>query len=196
MWNHWAVGLNWAPCSEITEENQLQHLTLHMKYFLISRTPQSMKLSPCCLTNTMFFFSLVSGKVKECSQQMQQGCSQWVLLPVSYWGLPQPKCNTLHLTLLNLIMFMRPHFSSLFRSLWMTARPSLKEGHLFIVMASANLLRVHLIPLSMSLIKMLNSTDFKTDSWGMPLVTSSTWTQSHWLQPSGCDHPTDPLSTE
>jgi len=41
-----------------------------------------------------------------------------------YLGLPQPKCSTLHLALLNLFRFSWAHFSSLSRSLWMASLPS------------------------------------------------------------------------
>lgn len=40
------------------------------------------------------------------------------------------------------------------------------------LVSSANFLGVDLIPLSMSLIKILNSSSQRTDSWGTPLVTT------------------------
>lgn len=42
----------------------------------------------------------------------------------SYQGLPQPRCRTLHLVLLNLVMLTWPHLSSLSRSPWMAFLPS------------------------------------------------------------------------
>ena len=39
-------------------------------------------------------------------------------------------------------------------------------------MLSASLLKIHLIPVSTSLIKMLKSMGLKMDPWGMPLMTS------------------------
>ncbi|KAK4826465.1 hypothetical protein QYF61_009192, partial [Mycteria americana] len=72
--------------------------------------------------------------------------------------LPQPRCRTLHLALLNLLRFTQAHFSSLPRSLWMTSHPSGMSTAPLSLVSSANLLKVHLISLSMSLMKILNST--------------------------------------
>ena len=79
-----------------------------------------------------------------------------------YQGLLLPKCNALHLALLNLIRFIWAHFSSLSRSLWMTFLPSSVSTAVLSSVSSANLLRVHVIPLSMTLIKMLKSIGPKT----------------------------------
>ncbi|KAK4810857.1 hypothetical protein QYF61_008829 [Mycteria americana] len=86
--------------------------------------------------------------------------------PSLYWnrGLPQPRCRTLHLALLNLMRFTQAHFSSLPRSLWMTSRPSGVSTAPLSLVSSANLLRVHSISLSMSLMKILNSTGPSTDA--------------------------------
>ena len=46
-----------------------------------------------------------------------------------YLELPPPKCNSLHLALLNLISFSWAHFSSLSRSLWMAPLLSLYQVH-------------------------------------------------------------------
>ncbi|KAK4818489.1 hypothetical protein QYF61_014219 [Mycteria americana] len=77
-----------------------------------------------------------------------------------YWnrGLPRTRCRTLHLALLNLMRFTQAHFSSLSRSLWMTSRSSSVSTAPLSLVSSANLLRVHSILLSMSLMKILNST--------------------------------------
>lgn len=44
-------------------------------------------------------------------------------------GLPQLKCNTLHLTLLNLITFAWAHYSSLYRSIWIASCASAIQLH-------------------------------------------------------------------
>ncbi|KAK4810863.1 hypothetical protein QYF61_008835 [Mycteria americana] len=87
--------------------------------------------------------------------------------PSLYWnrGLPQPRCRTLHLALLNLMRFTQAHFSSLPRSLWMTSRPSGVSTAPLSLVSSANLLRVHSISLSMSLMKILNSTGPTVDRY-------------------------------
>ena len=86
-----------------------------------------------------------------------------------YLGLSRPKCSTLHLALLNLVRFSWAHFSSLSRSLWMASLLSNVLTALLSLVSSANLLRVHLMPSSISLMK---STDTKTNPCGTPLVTS------------------------
>jgi len=57
-----------------------------------------------------------------------------------------------------LITFLWAHFWSLSRSLWMAYLPSFKSTAPFSLVSSANLLRLHSIPTSMSLIKILKST--------------------------------------
>ena len=73
------------------------------------------------------------------------------------------KCSTLHLALLNLIRFSCPYFSSLSRSLRMASLPSNVSTALLSVVSSINLLRVHLMPSSILLMKMWKSTSPKTD---------------------------------
>lgn len=51
------------------------------------------------------------------------------------------------------------------------------------LVSSANFLRVYLISLSMSLMKILTRTGPSTDSWGTALVTDIHWHLSHWLLP-------------
>jgi len=87
-------------------------------------------------------------------------------------GLPWPRCNSLYFALSYLIRFLLAHFSNLSRSLWMTSLPSVVSTALLTLVSSANLLRLHLIPHSVSLIKRLKSTNSKTDPWGTPLVSS------------------------
>ncbi|KAK4818403.1 hypothetical protein QYF61_012324 [Mycteria americana] len=88
-----------------------------------------------------------------------QGCSQSLHPPacIDTGGFPQARCRTLHLALLNLMRFTRAHFSSLSRSLWMASCPSGMSTVPLSLVLSANLLRVHSIPLPMSLMKILNS---------------------------------------
>ena len=64
-----------------------------------------------------------------------------------YWGLPQPRCRTLHMALFNFRRFAQAHSSSLPRSLWVAALPSTAPLSL---VSPANLPRIRLIPLSMS----------------------------------------------
>ena len=61
---------------------------------------------------------------------------------------------------------------SLSGSLWMPSCPSGVLTASLSLVSSANLLRVHLIPLSMSLMKKLNSTGPNMDPQGTPLVTN------------------------
>ena len=113
------------------------------------------------------------------------------LAPSLYWylGLPWPMCRTLHLILLNLMRFTQAHFLSLSKSLWMVFQPSSLLTAPLSLMSSANLLKVHSIPLSMSRMKILTSTGPSNDPWGTPLVTSlhldiAPLTTSLWMQPS------------
>jgi len=78
-------------------------------------------------------------------------------------GFLRPKCKPLHFAVLNLIRFTRAQLSSLLTPL---------NGIPSFLLSSVNLLRVHSIPSSMLLMKMLKSTGPKTDPWGTPLVTS------------------------
>ena len=90
----------------------------------------------------------------------------------SYLGLPRLKCNTLHLALLHLMTLSWAHFSSLSRSPSMVSLPYIILTTPVSLMSSANLLRVHSIPQSKLLIKMLKSTGPKTDTGRIPLMTS------------------------
>jgi len=68
-----------------------------------------------------------------------------------YLGLPQPRCRTLHLALLNLMRLTQAHLSSLSRSLWMASLPSSMSATSRSLVLSANMLRVPSVPLRMSL---------------------------------------------
>jgi len=67
-------------------------------------------------------------------------------------------CRTLHLALMDLMRVTQAHFLSLYRSIWMVSHPSGMSTALLSLVLSAKLLREHLIPLSVSLMKILNST--------------------------------------
>lgn len=82
-----------------------------------------------------------------------------------YCWLPQPECNTLHLALLNLVRFTWAYFK-LVQSLWMTSFLSAMSTAPLRLALSTNMLRVHLIPLSRSLIKRLKSSHPKTNPRG------------------------------
>jgi len=70
------------------------------------------------------------------------------------WLLPLPRCKTLHLELLKLIMFTWAHCPSLSRSLWMVSQPSPVSTAPHSLESSANLPRVHSTP-SVSLMGIL-----------------------------------------
>lgn len=93
-----------------------------------------------------------------------------------YLGLSRPKHNTLHLPLLNLTRFIWAHFASLPMSFWMTFLPSVVSAVPFSLVPSVNLLRVHPIPSSISLIKMMKciSPRKNTDSF-THLHSQPTW---------------------
>lgn len=88
-----------------------------------------------------------------------------------YWGLPQLRCRTLHLALLNCTRFVRAHPLSVSRSLWMASLLSSISASSINLVSTENLLRVHSVPLFMSLIKILNNTDHSKDTWGTPLIS-------------------------
>jgi len=92
--------------------------------------------------------------------------------PSLYWciGLLLPRCRTLHLPLLKFIMFLCAQLCSLSRSPCMAAQRSVVSATLPSLVSSANLLRIHSVPSSRSLMK-LNKTGLTTDPWGTPLVT-------------------------
>ena len=75
-----------------------------------------------------------------------------------YWGLPWPRCRTLHLALLTFMRFTLAQSSSLSGSRWMATLRSRVSTASHSLLSSAKLLRVHSIPLSMSLMMILNIT--------------------------------------
>ena len=114
-----------------------------------------------------------------------------------YYGvLPQPRCRTLHLAWLNLVRFTQAYFSSFSRSLWMVSCPSGVSTTPLRLVSSLNFLRVHLIPLSWSLMKILNSSGPSKDTCRTPLVSDLHLALRHWPLPSGCKHPTNSIPTK
>lgn len=105
--------------------------------------------------------------------------SSWVAAPI-YWGLVYflPRCKTLHFPLLNFMMFLSSHFSSLLRYIWKTAWPFGHPSTLSSFVTGVNLLIVHSAISSKSLMKMLNimkvlnRTGSRTVPWGTSLADS------------------------
>ncbi|NXC18656.1 CL004 protein, partial [Corythaeola cristata] len=80
--------------------------------------------------------------------------------------------KTLHLAF---IRFAQAHLSSLSRSLWMACLPSSMFTTPHSLVSSANLLRVHLIQLSLSPTKMLNNTGLTPEEHRSSLTSTGTW---------------------
>ncbi|KAK4807049.1 hypothetical protein QYF61_018390 [Mycteria americana] len=76
--------------------------------------------------------------------------------PVLILGIAPTQGQDPDLALLNLMKFTWTHFSKLSRSIWMASLLSSISTAPLSLVSSANLLRVHSIPLSMSLMKVLN----------------------------------------
>ncbi|XP_068788224.1 uncharacterized protein [Struthio camelus] len=93
--------------------------------------------------------------------------------PSLYWcmGLFLPRCRTLHLPLLNFRRVLSAQLSSLSRSLGMAAQSSGVSAPPPSSVSAANLLRVHSVPSSRSLMNTLNKSGPRTDPWGTPLAT-------------------------
>ena len=75
------------------------------------------------------------------------------------------------MAVLNLIRFMWAHFSSLSMSLWMAAFHSAVSDTPLSLVSLAKFVRVHLILLSRSFVKMAKNTGPKTDLCRIPLIT-------------------------
>ncbi|KAK4810817.1 hypothetical protein QYF61_008789 [Mycteria americana] len=91
--------------------------------------------------------------------------------PVALHGVVVTKVQDLALGLVESHTIASAHRSSLSRSLCRDFLPSSRSTLPHNLVSSANLLRVHSIPLSRSLIKILNRTGPNTEPWGTPLVT-------------------------
>ncbi|KAK4810941.1 hypothetical protein QYF61_013349 [Mycteria americana] len=103
--------------------------------------------------------------------KVQQNVVQsYVIFPIPSYEKVH-RCRTLHLSLLNFILFLLSHSSSLSRSLCKIALPSEVSTSPPILVSSANLVRVLSIPSSRSFMKMSNSVGPSIDPWGTPLVT-------------------------
>ncbi|KAK4810657.1 hypothetical protein QYF61_007394 [Mycteria americana] len=85
------------------------------------------------------------------------GCERTLPAHVQLFIHQYPQVLFRRAALENLMRFIQAHFSSLSRSLWMTSRTSGMSTAPLSLVSSANFLRVHLISLSMSSMKILNS---------------------------------------
>jgi len=125
----------------------------------------------------------------------QQDCSQLVL-PVCtrIWNCPNMS-QLQHLAL----FLVEPHswaHLSLSRSFWMVSIPSVVSSAPLSLVSSANLLRVHSVPPSGSLIKIVKSINAKVGSWWIPLVSSLHLNIELFTTTPCCDHLVSYLSTE
>lgn len=78
----------------------------------------------------------------------------WVAINIHWWiELFLPRCR---MPLLNFVRFLAAHFSRLSKSLWMAMPPSIISSTPPSSMSPAYLLRVHSVPLSKPLLKMLH----------------------------------------
>ena len=108
-----------------------------------------------------------------------QGCSRTTLCPAcnSVWVCPNPRAGPCAWPCWTSCSSRRPPLSSLSRSLWMASLPSSVSATPHSLVSSANLLRVHSVPLSVSPTKTLNSASPNTDSQFL----------THWMV-----HPSNP----
>ena len=113
----------------------------------------------------------------------------FILQLVLIVGFATSQLKTLHLDLLNLMRFTWVYCLSLSRYFWMASPPSGMSTAPHRLVSSANLKRVHLIQLSMPLMKILKRTSPSTDPWRTTLITdlhsitepltTTLWVQSH-----------------
>ena len=93
-----------------------------------------------------------------------------------------PTCKTLHLSFLNFIRFLLAHSSSLSRSSCRVALPYKVSTSALSLISLENFIRVHLVPSSRSLLKLLNSVRPSINPWETPfekeLFTTTLWVQS------------------
>lgn len=89
--------------------------------------------------------------------------------------------RTLHFPLWKFMKFLLVHFPSFFRSLWMAAGTfNLSTTSSFV--AFANLMKVRAVPPAKSLMKMTDSIDSSTDSWGQSAgLHAADWPLAVWL---------------
>jgi len=101
-----------------------------------------------------------------------QGCSPVILHPhsICLWDCPDTCAGPSAFHLLSCVRLAQAQHSNLSRFLWVASLPfnilTIPDS----LMSLANLLRVHSIPLSKWLTKMLNNTGPRTDFWKRPLI--------------------------
>lgn len=96
-------------------------------------------------------------------------------------GLIVPK--TLHCFLLNCMMHLLAHSSSLLRFHWRATQPSFVSCTPPSFAWSAYSLRMHSALLSRSLMKTLKSIGSSVYTWDTPSCLAFNWTFCHWSQP-------------
>ena len=101
-------------------------------------------------------------------------------------GLCFPRCKTLHLSLLNFIMFLVARSSSLSRSSCRVARPSEVSTSPLSLVSSTNFIRVHLVLSPRSLTKIWNGIGPNINPWATTLVTVCKLENNCLLPPSEC----------
>lgn len=120
------------------------------------------------VAHCLFILSLMSTGTPRCLST--ELLHNWVDPSLCYtFGLCFPGCETLHL--LNLTRLLLAPFSGVFRSSCRVVLPSKMPTSPLSLTSSANSVRVHLIPLSRSLMKILNSVGPNFSPWGTPPLT-------------------------
>ena len=109
---------------------------------------------------------------------------------IAYWWLRlwHPKCMTVHFEVLKGIIHLSDHSANLFISSWSCSRSSGLSIRLQSLVSSANLEMRLVIPVSMSLMKIRNSTSPSTLSCGTPEVTG-THSEHAWPMHTRCLRP-------
>ena len=126
---------------EQREKNHLPHPAHHFSFDGAQGTAGLLGCKYILLVHVKFF---VHQKPKSFTELLSMSSSGLY----TYRGLLWSKNGTLHLTLLDIIRFTCAHFSSLSRFLWMPSFSSVVWTAPLSLVSSANLLRVHLILLS------------------------------------------------
>lgn len=103
-------------------------------------------------------------------------------------GLPQPRCSTLYLALLNFMWFAQVLFSSLSRPFWMAAISFCVSPAPHCLVLLTNLLKVDSIPPSVLPMRIFSQAgpSVTCEEWHS---LHSTWILSHRLWCFGCGHP-------
>ena len=95
----------------------------------------------------------------------RDGLSEFFSQPVHISGIAPTHVQHLAFGLVESHQVHVCSISNLFRSLWMTSLPSVVSVAPLSLVSPSDLLRVHSIPLSISLIKMMKFTNPKTNLW-------------------------------